>query len=809
LYFQGICENHFHLSNLCPIQARRAIQIQFSMKRTNCLIVAILGLMPLLAFAQKDCHAMLFGTVTEADTEEPVLFAEVFIVETGRGAVTDDKGNFVFTELCEGKYTVTCQHIGCSHLSKEIVLVGEMNLCFHLQHESLNLTEITVHEKAVVLPNTQAERSLEGSKLDAGKGQTMGDMLKLLPGVTTLNTGSGISKPVIRGMHSNRVLMLNNGVRQEGQQWGSEHAPEIDPYIADRVTVVYGANSVRYGADAMGGVVVVEPRALRSEPGMGGELNLAAFGNGRVGVASAMLDGKLKGKLPLSGRIQGTFKRGGDLRTSDYFLKNTGVKEINYSAAIGLERERWTSEVFFSQFFTDIGVYRGSHIGNLTDLENAIERGRPTEDGSFSYHLGRPLQRVAHYLLKAKTTLKTGTAGKFSLQYARQFNRRGEFDAHKRYGTLPSELDDPEMLFEITTHTLDLGWEHKSWRHFTGSMGTQGMAQRNTTDRGGLIPNYNSQTAGVFWIERWRKHPFPVEFEAGVRYDLRHLDVQNRGNEVIDKRLDFSNLSGTAGVVYKLAKHFDIKLHWGSAWRAPNVNELFSDGVHHGSASYEKGRSDLVPERAHSTNLTFDFDNERNLSFNFSLYRNLVQDFIYLLPQAEPVLTIRGAFPSFAYEQADARLKGLDWSAAWKPIAAVSISSGASLLRAWNKRDDEWLALMPADRFRFGIGFSPKAKKAGVAEGEAPYLKLGMEHVLRQSRVPDSYIDFAPAPKAFTLINMEAGFGFTVGRQPSTVKLSFAIQNLLNTAYRDYLNRLRYFAHETGRNVSVRAKFSF
>ncbi len=796
--------------------------IQFTMRRINCLILSFVGLMPLLAFAQKDCHAMLFGTVTEEGTEEPVPYAEVFIVQTGQGTTTDVQGRFVFAELCEGEYTVQCHHIGCSHLSAEIKVVGETNLCFHLQHESVNLSEIVVHEKAVELPSTQAERSIEGEKLAAAKGQTMGDLLKTLPGVTTLNTGSGIAKPVIRGLHSSRVLLLNNGVRQEGQQWGSEHAPEIDPYIADRVTVVYGANSVRYGADALGGVVLVEPRALRSEPGLGGEANLAAFSNGRVGVASAMLEGSSKLEArnsKLSYRVQGTFKRGGDQRTPGYFLKNTGVREINYSAALGLERERWNTDVFFSQFFTDIGVYRGSHIGNLTDLQNAIERGRPMEDGSFSYQLGRPLQRVAHYLLKAKSEVKTGTAGKLSMQYARQFNRRGEFDAHRRFGDLPSNLDEPEMLFEITTHSLDLTWEHKSWRHLTGSLGAQGIAQRNTTDRGGLIPDFESQTAGVFWIERWRKYPFPLEFEAGARYDLRWMDVQNRGNEVIDKQLDFRNLSGTMGVVYKLAEQFDIKLHWGSAWRAPNVNELYSDGVHHGSASYEKGRTDLVPERAQSTNLSFDFDNGRSFNANLALYRNVIRDFVYLRPQAEPVLTIRGAFPAFAYDQADARLMGFDWNAAWKPAVKWELSSSASVLRAWNKRDGEWLALMPADRFQLGLRFSPTEKKDGIAEGNQTYLKMSVEQVLEQTRVPANQ-DFAPAPNAFTLVNFEAGMGLPIrtpqsrgiGTSSATsnrLTLSLTIQNLFNTAYRDYLNRLRYFSQEAGRNVSVRLKYSF
>lgn len=759
----------------------------------------------------QNCHATLYGTVTEAETGEPVPFAEVFLVETGQGQITDEKGKFVFTELCERAYTVTCDHIGCHHLSKEIKLVGEMSLDFSLAHEALNLGEVVVQEKAIAPTTTQTERTLSSATLDAAKGQTMGDMLKLLPGVSSLNTGGSISKPVIRGLHSNRVLMLNNGVRQEGQQWGSEHAPEIDPYIADNVSVVYGASGVRYGSDAIGGVVLVEPKPLRQQKGVGGEVNLAGFSNGRSGAASAMLDGKLGGKLPLAGRLQGTFRRGGNLRAPDYFLENTGMQEINYSASLGLQRERWESEVFFSQFFTKIGIFRGSHIGNLTDLENAIERGRPVDEGSFSYDLKRPLQRVAHYLLKVKNSLRTGTVGKLSLQYARQFNRREEFDAHKRFGTIPTGFDEPEMMFEITTHSLDMAWEHKSWRHFTGSMGGQVLAQRNTTDRGGLIPDYDSQTAGVFWIERWRKYPFPLEFEAGLRYDFRRLDVANRGNEVIDKLLDFNNLSGTFGAVYKASDHFDIQLNLGTAWRSPNVNELFSDGVHHGSASYEMGREDLLPERAYNTSLAFSFDNQHNLSASLSLYQNRVQDFIYLEPQEQPVLTIRGAFPSFAYQQTDATLTGLDWGAEWSPLAWLFISSTGSILRARDTRNDEWLVLMPADRFRHGLRFIlGKNKKSD----NATFVGAAMQNVLRQSRVPDG-VDYAPPPDAYTLFDLEAGMGFflkeksSVGSPQSSVQVTLSVQNIFNTAYRDYLNRLRYFSDEAGRNVALRLKLNF
>lgn len=779
----------------------------------------LFGWLPFVAIAQTNCHATLFGTVTEAETKQPVPYAEVLILQTGQGAITDEKGRFAFTELCEGSYTVTCQHVGCSHLSKEIYLAGEMSLGFELMHRSMELAEITVQAKALPIPSTQAERSLEGARLDAAKGQTLGDLLKNLPGVTSLNTGGSIAKPVIRGMHSNRVLMLNNGVRQEGQQWGTDHAPEIDPYVADKVSVVYGANAVRYGSDALGGVVLIEPRPLRQQAGLGGEANLAGFGNGRMGVASAMLEGKLAGKLPLAGRLQGTFKRGGNLRSPDYFLANTGIKEINYAAALGLQRDRWASELFFSQFFTDIGIFRGSHIGNLTDLQDALDRGRPLTDGAFSYDLNRPLQRVAHYLLKSKTTWKTGTAGKLSLQYARQFNRREEFDAHKRYGTLPADLSKPEMMFEITTHTLDADWAHKSWRHLSGSMGAQWLAQRNTTDRGGLIPDFDSQTAGVFWIERWRKHPFPLELELGIRYDFRHLSVGNRGNEAIDRQLDYHNVSGTFGGIYHLAEQFELRLHLGSAWRAPGVNELFSDGVHHGSASYEIGRDDLRPERAYSSNLTFDFNNQRGLSANVSLYSNLVKDFIFLQPLPNPVLTIRGAFPSFAYQQTDARLTGIDWNAEWGPAPALALSSSGAFLRARNTRSDDWLVLMPADRLRFGLAYSPDPAKAKRRAGLAPFVKINLDHVFEQTRVPDGE-DYAPPPKAYTLIGLEAGTGFVLGKKKEApaphdatpkpnLHVSLGVQNLFDTAYRDYLNRLRYYADETGRNVSVRLKFTF
>ena len=452
----------------------------------------------------------------------------------------------------------------------------------------------------------------------------------------------------------------------------------------------------------------------------------------------------------------------------------------------------------------------------MTDLQLAIERGRPLTDDGFSYELQRPLQRVAHHLFKVQGHALTGQLGQLSAQYARQFNRRQEFDAHRPYGDPPTGFDNPEIEFEITTHTLDASWAHRPFRYLQGTFGAQWMRQVNTTDRGGLIPNYDNQTLGVYWIERWRKYPFPLEMEAGLRFDTRQMNIERRGTELIDQQLSFNNWSGTFGAIYHFPKHLEFRLHAGSGWRAPGVNELFSDGVHHGSASYELGRSDLHAERATNVSLTLAFsipqagvrgDGNKTitgLTANLSLYHNRINDFIFLEPQPEPVLTIRGAFPAFEYTQTNARLQGLDWQADWRPLTWLGMGSGVAILRAKNLRTDDWLIFMPADRYRHSLTFYLPSRDKPLWSGT--YLKGIVENVARQTRYPTGQ-DYTEPPAAFTLFDLEGGTQLNWSGQ--TLHLGLTIQNLFNTSYRSYLNRLRYFADEPGRNISVRIKLIF
>jgi iron complex outermembrane receptor protein len=265
-----------------------------------------------------------------------------------------------------------------------------------------NLDNVNIISERTNIQTSMSKIELKEADLEKTRGLSLADALKEIPGVTTLNTGPTISKPIIQGMHSSRILIINNGIRQEGQQWGTEHAPEIDAFIANKLTVIKGAGSIKYGSDAIGGVILVEPKQLLDTAGITGEINVVGITNGQQAITSGILEGMLK-KIPLQWRVQGTLKRSGDLKAPNYYLSNTGFYERNFSWALAYKHKRLNVELFYSQFNTDIGILRAAHIGNLTDLANAFTSSVPAYTSNFTYKINRPKQEVLHELFKVKS----------------------------------------------------------------------------------------------------------------------------------------------------------------------------------------------------------------------------------------------------------------------------------------------------------------------------------------------------------------------------------------------------------------------
>lgn len=750
------------------------------------------------------CKLTVVGIVRDAKTGEGLPFAEILVVDLGTGTAADGEGHYLLQGLCAGRYHIHIMQLGYETLDTTLTIGTSRSFNAALTPSTTQVNTVVVSgERRHHDVTTQPVTTIEAQALEETRGLSLGEGLTKVSGVSLISTGPSISKPVIHGLHSNRVLILNNGIRQEGQQWGSEHAPEIDAFMAKRLTVVKGASSVRYGSDAIGGVILVEPDPLRLTPGIGGEVNLVGFSNGLRGLFSGILEGNFAKAPALAWRVQGTLKRSGNMRTPDYFLANSAYQERNYSAALGYLKPKVGVEVFFSEFRSKIGILSAAHIGNLTDLAIAFESDTPLITSGFDYEIGRPFQFVRHSLLKVRTYLATGTLGKLILVYGYQYNLRYEYDKDPPLNDSLAALNRPELLYEIGTHTLNLDWERNQVGAFKGVVGVSFMNQANLFDGRFFIPNFRNFGGGVYAIERFIKPKF--ELEAGIRYDYKWQQafIPVRNGRVLNPIRTFSNVSGSLGAIIKPSKVWDLHVNAGTAWRPPAINELYSNGLHHGAAAIEIGDSTLVPEQAFNASATLNANPfGEKLHIELGVYYTYFNNYIYARPELPPTLTIRGAFPTFRYTQADVDFKGIDLDMEYNVWKGLSLGSKTALLWAYNYTDADYLILIPSQRFEHSITYSFNDYK----HISNAYITLTGKNVLQQNRVPDNS-DFAPPPPAYFLLGLNLGFTVQWGKQPLDFGLS--INNLLNQSYREYLDSFRYFVDAPGTDVSVRVRVPF
>jgi iron complex outermembrane recepter protein len=775
----------------------------------SCLL--LFGYLPVSAqtAVAQDCNHTLTGVIMDNENH-PMPFANVYVVELQRGTVADEKGRFTLENLCNKSYTFTLTHIECQHKTQGLVIDGDMETLFVLQHRPQLLQSVVVTGAKRVLESIQIRSELSATELLSGGTANLGEMLKQINGVTALNTGATISKPMIRGLTGDRVLVIQNGIRQESQAWGMDHAPEIDPLSAGKMAVVKGANGVKYGSGAMGGVILVEPNPLRDSMGMNGFVFLSGQSNGRGGAIAGMLEGKLHENW--SWRVQTSVQKSGYLNTPTYFLQNSGVEGWNGALTLRHKGRIITSEFFYNHFYTKIGILKGSHFGNIEDLERAIAAARPANADStqFAYAIQKPAQMVSHDLAKLNWSFPTQNIGKMNIALSGQYNLRQEFDAHRLFGSVSKDFNQADAGFELPTVALKADWEHRTIRNYQGSMGVESSFQRNRAFAGNLIPDYRSYKLGAFWTERYKKKPQPLEVEAGIRYDFQQTQVDNT-KQIEYPTLNFHNISTSVGGIYHVLDNLKVTANLSTAWRAPNVNELYSKGVHHGTASYELGNPNLKSEKALNADFNLEYVSQR-VQFQVNIFRNLVSNYIYVEPDTHfnaqlqrrgIVVTIRGVFPKFDYQQTDATLTGIDASLNWKVVNHVSCKLKYSTLYAKNVKQNEYLPLMPPTK----VENEWRYEETGVQQGKKVQKWHSAIHfikVFEQERLPLSIADFKAAPEGYVRIDASAGAECRLFGKVTEVILT--VNNLANTVYRDYLDRFRYFTDATGRNVGIHLK---
>ncbi|MCB4808117.1 TonB-dependent receptor [Tamlana sp. 62-3] len=796
------------------------------------ILVVICFLINAVVLSQ-NCEYSLKGEVIDFHNATPIENAAIKVLNTNNYAVSDINGNFTLKNLCNKVITIEVSHISCETQIISIEIKENAFETILLEHHLDELNEVVVNT-TIRAENTSISRSLKQKTIDDFTDKSLGDALNTISGVSSLNTGSTIVKPMIHGLHSSRLLIINNNVRLFDQEWGDEHAPNIDINASNSIEVVKGATTLRYGSDAIGGLILVKPKKYATIDSLFGSSTLSFNSNGLGGIVNSELIKTYKSGF--YGKIQANYKQFGDFKAPDYYLTNTGTKNLNASVAFGYNSFEKGFDAYYSIVSNEFAILKSSHIGNVNDLVTTINNEEPSIADDFSYTIDYPKQSILHHLAKVEAYKRFKGLGKLTAQYDFQINRRKEYDLRRG-----DYSDTPVIDLRLFTTSFQPNLLIDAIDDFEINTGFLLRFQQNDaisgTGASPLIPDYEKYDAGVYATANYKMDLFN-DISAGVRYDFSRIEAvkwynttdweetynydelfpefesgtTDNSETLTYPEFTFHNFSANLGYTRHFSNDFELFFNYGLASRMPNPSELFSDGLHHSAARIETGKLTIGKEVANK----FMFSLQRNsqkFGFTISPYYNAINNYILLIP-AGITTTVRGAFPVWEYEQVDARIFGIDIDLDVKLNSKFNYSGSISLLQGDNLTDDIPLIQMPSTNFSNSITYYNK---------NLNQLSIRLNHktVLQQKRYPDYnfytynatvddyvYVDISTPPSAYSLFSFNSSANFKAFKT-GTLKVEFNVENIFNTSYREYLNRLRYFGDELGRNFNLKIKINY
>jgi len=771
------------------------------------------------------------GHILSATDKTPLVGATIFINDLKTGTVTDENGAFEFPNLPKGNFLAEVSSIGFAKIVVKIKTSDDAPLEILLPETAVEMQEVIVTgvssstEKAKnPIPVAQMRREvfLQNSSTNLIDG------LAKMPGVNQVSTGTAISKPVIRGLGYNRVVVLRNGVRQEGQQWGDEHGIELDENDVERVEVIKGPGSLLYGSDAMAGVVnFLLPHPV-AEGKLVAEAQTEYQSNGNLAGASLMQAGNLHG---LNWQARGSWQQSGNFRNPvDGHVLNSGSELYAASGFLGINRNWGHSQLHFSTYNQRIAIPEGERdslghfIGLVNDGGSEVEKSYLDNDlGGWQHRIGVPFQRINHHRVVWSNVVFFGES-KLNLDLAWQQNRRREF------GDV-LDLDATELSFKLNTFSGDLKYffpERNDWK-ITAGLSTQHQANQNFGAEY-LIPAYQQSDAGAFLFGQ--KEIGPWFFSGGIRLDYRHLNsnalyldengapVPPTTPEAFEKfagfQRNFTNVTGSVGATYQISKPLVARLNLSRGFRAPNLSELGSNGQHEGTFRYEIGNHDLKPETSLQADAGFTFSGD-HVVLDLSGFYNAIQQYIFLekLPASSGGDSLVEGTPVFQFVQGNAALYGGEISLDIHPhpFDFLHFENSFSYVRGQQRAVPDSLSNLP---------FMPPAKLQSElrAQLQKPwksmqtgYVKVEAAYFFKQNEVYSAFGTETPTDGYF-LLNAGLGADFMNAKKETVFRIFLAGNNLLDKAYFSHLNRLKYAPenpvtgvdgiYNPGRNFSVK-----
>ena len=631
----------------------------------------------LYSFGQ-ECDNTLNGTLLDIHDSSVLTGATIVVAQTGVAVQTNLDGDFTITDLCNSTYELQISHPSCATKIFSVTLQANVQKTFKLEHHLESLNEIIVNGSTTQRETkTLFENTLNQQTISSFSSASLGDVLNTISGVSSLNTGNTVIKPIINGMHSSRVVLVNNGVQMQDQQWGAEHAPSIDVNTAGSIKVIKGAGALQYGGNAIGGVIITSAPKVPLLDSLYGKTIVSGSSNGRGGAVTSRLTKSYENGWYTS--LQGTAKRFGDFNAPDYVLSNTGVFERNVATRLGFNRIDYAVEAYYSYFKNEIGILRASHIGGAEDQVQAISNPIPSIIEDFTYTIGAPRQEVTHQLGRIKGHKDIEGIGRLSMQYDYQQNNRLEFDVRRADNKNKASVD---LVLKTHSFKADVNTDVSDKLEYTYGVSANYQTNFANPQTGvrRLIPDYTKYSFGGFITGNYALNSQWL-LEAGFRVDHTFMDVykfyrrsfweergydsefsdlviEQAGNQLLtNPKLHFTNPAFTLGVKHTFGTSV-LFANYCLASRAPDASELFSEGLHHSASRIEIGDLQFASETAHKVSLTLQ---QRAEKFEFTVmpYSNFIDNYILIEP-TKIRQTIRGNFQVWEYRQTQAQILGID-----------------------------------------------------------------------------------------------------------------------------------------------------
>lgn len=733
------------------------------------------------------------GTVSDAVTNKKLPLVSIYIADLKKTISTDSSGSFTITDL-PGAF-----------MQLQFSLQGYRSYSLSIETDKISAplqitllsNEFTTED--IIVTGTNYEKPYQTEKISARDLQRIGAMniseaVARVPGVWQLSTGTGVSKPVIRGLYGNRIGIMVNGIRFDNQQWQDEHGLVMSSDGIDNIEVIKGPRSLLFGPEAIGGVVSITDEHPAPLGANIADINTKFYTN-TLGI---LADVGLKGAEE---NFNWLIRFGGETH-ADYLdgsgdrMPGTRFGGYTVKTALGTNKGLWVGNLNYAYTNYTYGILE------QRDFQKEFRNTKETRfDRSFN---------GAHHQLKVHNlvfqNLFNADRSKFKINLGYTYNRRVEREGNdERF--LPDSLQFGNLDMLLNTASLDASWNYTFKKDFDLTVGTQEFIQSNKNDgQRRLIPDADVSSYSLTSILKYQKNKFG--FEAGGRFDLFKVKTNEYG--VIDSAnyfppldLSFNSVNGSAGATYRFSKNFLGKVNLSTGFRAPNLAELTSNGLHEGTFQYEIGNKDFKNEQSIEGDVGFTFDS-RYLSFDFSAYNNSINNYIYLGLTTD---TYRG-YPVYRYYQADATLKGFEAGLTIKPYDWLSLHADYSTVIA-KRSDGVNLPLIPSDKITTAAHMEFKTWKFLYN----PYLDISVNGALEKTRLGENESSLP----GYALVNL--GFGCDFSFEDQLFNITITANNLLDKTYRDFMSRIknlyvdyegqRYYANNIGRNIVLTVKVPF